>query len=253
MEITFLVKHSFEKNTRVPQTPANPPQTVTIHSHLSNLQIIASLGNKVIDKTALITDCSGFTVWHWRYTLNKQLPQKMVGVRTKGQWEHRARDTAKNNIWDYSPNSHPQKKLLIKTCSMHLSCSKSWKRKDDFKKSFNRLKHHFCYRIFPGAPCNYSTFSPSVVNEQNPFVVHHCPIVKIGLKKIIQNKSLDAALMPQKTVVPGSLMSDIPNPHQRIKLHMEVMRTTMVERTSTQIDGLWIIGTSKKGGLITKC
>lgn len=128
----FLVKPSFEKNTRIPQIPTNPPYTVTTHSHLSNLQIIASLGNKVIDKAALITDCSGFTVWHWRYTLNKQLPQRMVGVRTKGQWEHRAKTQLKIAFGTVAPVVIPQKKLLIKTCSMHLSCSKSWKRKDDF-------------------------------------------------------------------------------------------------------------------------
>lgn len=208
----------------------------------------------MIDKTALITDCSGFTVWQWRYTLNKQLPQKMVGVRTKGQWEHRARDMAKNNIWACSPNSRPQKKLLIKTCSMHLSCSKSWKRKDDFKKSFNHLKHHFHHRIFPGAPCNYNTFSFSVVNEQNPFVVHHCPIAKVGLKKNHPKQKLWCS--PDAIEDSCSWLTNVrdpPNPCQRIKLRMEVARTTMVGRTSTQTDGLWIIGTSKKGGLITEC
>lgn len=103
----FLVKCSFEKNTLIPQIPTNPPPTVTTHSHLSNLQIIAGLGNRVIDKAALITDCSGFAVWHWSYTLNKQLQQRIVGVRTKGHPEHRARDESKNNIWDSSPHSHP--------------------------------------------------------------------------------------------------------------------------------------------------
>lgn len=134
LEIMFLAKHSFKNNTQIPQIPTNTPHTVTTHSRLSNLQIIASLGNKVIDKAALITDCSGFTVWHWRYTLNKQLLRKMVGVKTKGQWEQRARDTAKNNIWDGSPYCHSPKETPHKNLLNALKLFQILKKERWFKK-----------------------------------------------------------------------------------------------------------------------